>query len=99
MSPTRGGPHPPPGPGPPRRAVHAGTRPHPARRRPLDRRRRLELRLVCPGVACVVAGGRITMDEQPPRPLEGPLTAEQAEDLLLIHGFVGRPPPGLKGLP
>src|SRR3954447_17710047 len=65
----------------------------------LERLRKLELRLVCPGAAFVVAGGRITLDEQPPRPLEGPLTAEQAEDLLLIDGFVRRPPPELKVLP
>ncbi len=65
----------------------------------LERLRKLELRLVCPGAAFVVAGGRVTMDEQPPRPLEGPLTAEQAEDLLLIDGFVRRPPPELKVLP
>jgi hypothetical protein len=65
----------------------------------LERLRKLELRLVCPGAAFVVAGGRVTTDEQPPRPLEGPLTAEQAEDLLLIDGFVRRPPPELKVLP
>jgi len=41
----------------------------------------------------------VTTDEEPPRPLEGPLTAEQAEDLLLIDGFVRRPPPELKVLP
>jgi len=65
----------------------------------LERLRKLELRLVCPGAAFVVAGGRVTTDEEPPRPLEGPLTAEQAEDLLLIDGFVRRPPPELKVLP
>jgi DNA polymerase III epsilon subunit family exonuclease len=69
------------------------------RLRRLESLRKLELRLVCPGAAFVVAGGRVTVNEPSPRPVEGPLTAEQAEDLLLIDGFVRRPPPELKVLP
>jgi excinuclease UvrABC nuclease subunit len=65
----------------------------------VERLRKLKLRLVCPGATFVVAGGRVTIDEPPLRPVEGPLTAEQAEDLLLVDGFIRRPPPELKVLP
>ena len=64
----------------------------------LERLRKLELRLVCPG-SRVRRRGRPGDDWTSSRrsPLEGPLTAEQAEDLLLIDGFVRRPPPELEG--
>ncbi len=77
------------------------------RLRRLDRLRKLELCLVCPGAAVVVAGGVVRRHALAPGAelpvagdgTDGPLTAEQAEDLLLIEGFVRRPPPELKVLP
>ena len=51
-------------------------------------------------------GGRAARDRSRPRALpirrgadEDPLTAAQAEDLMLLHGFIRRPPPELAVLP
>jgi hypothetical protein len=41
----------------------------------------------------------LTLCEDARRDAEEPLTPEQAEDLLLIDGFVRRPPPELAVLP
>jgi DNA polymerase III epsilon subunit family exonuclease len=80
------------------------------RLRRLDRLRGLETSLVVPALephlrkAFVVSGGRIHVQTispgqhpvPPEEPLEGPLSGEQAEDLLLIDTFLRRPPPELK---
>jgi hypothetical protein len=80
------------------------------RLRRLNRLRRLETCLVVPALephlrkAFVVSGGRIRIQvlspgQQPAisrEPLEGPLSPEQAEDLLLVDAFLRRPPPELK---
>jgi len=76
----------------------------------LERLRALDACLLAPALepelrkAFIVSGGRIRVRTVPPgepprlarEPLEGPLSPEQAEDLLLIDGFLRRPPPELK---
>jgi hypothetical protein len=76
----------------------------------LERLRGLDACLLAPALepelkkAFIVSGGRIRVTTLSPgqRPpvspdrLEGPLSPEQAEDLLLIDGFLRRPPPELK---
>jgi DNA polymerase III epsilon subunit family exonuclease len=71
----------------------------------LQRLRALEVCLVAPGKVFVVGGGRVRAVE--PNEIEAvqrdrtedTLTPEQAEDLLLVDGFVRRPPPELAVLP
>jgi DNA polymerase III epsilon subunit family exonuclease len=75
----------------------------------LKRVRELEACLVVPALdgsrkAFVVSGGSVRALEPgglevDAAPSEAPLTAEQAEDLLLVDGFVRRPPPELAVLP
>ena len=80
------------------------------RLRRLERLRKLEVCLVAPAVepggkrAFLVAGGAVRALEPgevvvEAAASEGPLTPEQAEDLLLVDGFVRRPPPELAVLP
>jgi DNA polymerase-3 subunit epsilon len=79
------------------------------RLRRLERLRTLELSLIVPAVepgrqkAFVVLGGRVwdaDLEIAGERnTAEEPLTPEQAEELLLIDGFVRRPPPELTVLP
>jgi len=80
------------------------------RLRRLDGLRGLEACLLAPAVephvrkAFVVTGGRVRMRTISPgerltfaaEPTAGPLSPEQAEDLLLIDGFLRRPPPELE---
>src|SRR3954451_21749828 len=80
------------------------------RLRRLDGLRGLEACLLAPAVephlrkAFVVTGGRVCMRTISPgegltfaaEPTAGPLSPEQAEDLLLIDGFLRRPPPELE---
>jgi DNA polymerase III epsilon subunit family exonuclease len=79
------------------------------RLRRLERLRALEVCVLAPALeggrkAFVVAGGAVRAlepgeDATGAAPSEGPLTPEQAEDLLLVHGFVRRPPPELTVVP
>jgi hypothetical protein len=76
------------------------------RLRRLDRLRQLELCVLAPGSVVVVCGGRVVVVRQPAdaraeiarlrrlEPLET-LTPEEAEDLVLVDGFVRRPTPEL----
>jgi UvrB/uvrC motif/GIY-YIG catalytic domain len=76
----------------------------------LERLRRLELCILAPGVAFLVCRGRVSTARLPADPRTeiarcrstqagDTLTPEQAEDLLLVDGFVRHPTPELAVLP
>jgi DNA polymerase III epsilon subunit family exonuclease len=80
------------------------------RLRRLEELRRLEICVLAPGVAFLVCGGRVCAARLPAdarveiarcRSTQAgdTLTPEQAEDLLLVDGFVRRPTPELSVLP